>query len=66
MLSSSTQHKQIYFLNFAQLKDLPPLMQLKLKEKNYRNWHPINQILPLGIEIFGYLHKHANVFLHLC
>jgi hypothetical protein len=34
------------------------------KEKNYRNWHPINQFLPLAIEVFGYLHKHVGVFLH--
>jgi hypothetical protein len=34
------------------------------KEKNYHNRHPINQFLPLAIEVFGYLHKHADVFLH--
>jgi len=36
------------------------------KERNYRNQHPTNQILPLTIEVFGYLHKHADVFLHDC
>ncbi len=36
------------------------------KERSYRNQHPINQFLPLTIEIFGYLHKHADVFLHDC
>jgi hypothetical protein len=36
------------------------------KEKNYRNRHPTNQFLPLTIEIFGCLHKHADVFLHDC
>jgi hypothetical protein len=25
---------------------------------------PIDQFLPLAIEVFGYLHKHAYVFLH--
>jgi hypothetical protein len=34
------------------------------KEKSYRNWHHIDQFLPLTIEIFGYLHKHVDVFLH--
>jgi hypothetical protein len=36
------------------------------KERSYRNWHPINEFLPLAIKIFGCLHKHANVFLHNC
>jgi hypothetical protein len=34
------------------------------KEKNYRNQHPTDQVFPLVIEVFGCLHKHANVFLH--
>jgi hypothetical protein len=34
------------------------------KEKNYRNQHPIDQFLPSAIEVFGCLHKHADVFLH--
>jgi len=33
---------------------------------SYRNQHPINQFLPLAIEVFGCLHKHVNVFLHDC
>ncbi len=41
-------------------------MQLKLKERSYPNRHPINQILPLVIEVFDSLHKQANVFLHYC
>jgi len=36
------------------------------KEKNYCNGHPIDQFLPLAIEVFGCLHKQANVFLHNC
>jgi hypothetical protein len=36
------------------------------KEKNYCNQHPTDQFLPLAIEVFGCLHKHANVFLHDC
>jgi hypothetical protein len=36
------------------------------KERSYRNWHPTDQFLSLTIEIFGCLHKHANVFLHDC
>jgi len=31
------------------------------KERSYRNQHPINQFLPLTIEIFGCLHKHVDV-----
>jgi hypothetical protein len=34
------------------------------KERIYCNWHPINQFLHLTIEIFDYVHKHADVFLH--
>jgi hypothetical protein len=36
------------------------------KERSYRNQHPINQFLPLAIEVFGCLHKHVDVFLHDC
>jgi len=35
---------------------------VQAKEKSYSNWHPTDQILPLVIEIFDYLHKHADVF----
>ncbi len=34
------------------------------KERSYHNWHPTDQFLPLAIEVFGYLHKHVDVFLH--
>jgi hypothetical protein len=37
---------------------------IQAKEKNYRNWHPTNQFLPLAIEVFDCLDKHVNVFLH--
>ncbi len=36
----------------------------QVKERSYHNRHPINQFLPLIIEIFGCLHKHVDVFLH--
>jgi hypothetical protein len=36
------------------------------KENSYCNQHPINQLFPLTIKVFGCLHKHANVFLHDC
>jgi hypothetical protein len=36
------------------------------KERSFRNWHPIDQFFPITIEVFGYLHKHANAFLHDC
>ncbi len=34
------------------------------KERNFYNWHPTKSILFLAIEVFGCLHKHADVFLH--
>jgi hypothetical protein len=39
---------------------------IQAKEKNYRDWHPTNQFLPLAIEIFSCLHKHVDAFLHYC
>jgi hypothetical protein len=36
------------------------------KEMSYRNQHPTNQFLPLVVEIFDCLHKHADVFLPSC
>jgi hypothetical protein len=36
---------------------------IQIKERSYHNRHPIDQFLPLVIEIFGCLHKHVNVFL---
>jgi hypothetical protein len=39
---------------------------IQAEERSYHNWHPTYQFLPLTIEVFGYLHKHANVFLHDC
>jgi hypothetical protein len=34
------------------------------KNRSYHNQQPIDQFLPLAIEVFGCLHKHANVFVH--
>jgi hypothetical protein len=39
---------------------------IQAKEKSYHNRHPTNQFFPLAIEVFGCLHKHADVFLHYC
>jgi hypothetical protein len=36
------------------------------KEKNYYDQHPTDRYLSLTIEVFGCLHKQANVFLHKC
>ncbi len=36
------------------------------KERSYHNRHPIDQFLPLEIEVFDCLHKHADVVLHNC
>jgi hypothetical protein len=36
------------------------------KEKNYCDWQPIDQFVPLVIKVFGCLHKQVDVFLHNC
>jgi hypothetical protein len=36
------------------------------KERNYYDQHPTDQFFFLAIEIFGCLHKQADVFLHKC
>jgi hypothetical protein len=36
------------------------------KKKSYHYQHPIDQFLPLSIEVFECLHKQVNVFLHNC
>jgi hypothetical protein len=36
------------------------------KERSYRNQQPIDQLLPLVIEVFVCLHKHVDMFLHNC
>jgi len=59
----ATQHKLIYFLNFAQLKDYLPLMQLKPRKRTIATNTSLI-FLSLTIEVFGCLHKHVEVFLH--
>jgi len=39
---------------------------VQAKETNYFNRHPTDQFFPLAIEIFGRLHKQADVFLDNC
>ncbi len=51
---------------FCTIQGLATFDTIRAKERNYCNRHPINQFLPLAIEIFGCLHKHADVFLHDC
>ncbi len=46
--------------DLAQLKDFPPLMQLKLGKGVITT----NTPLIIIIKVFGCLYKHANVFLH--
>jgi hypothetical protein len=51
---------QIYFPDLGQgfvAFDAP-----QAKERSYHTLHPINQFLPLAIEVFGCLHKQAYVF----
>jgi hypothetical protein len=60
MLSLLTQFERIYFPNLVQFKDLSPLMQVKSRKGTIQ--YPSNQFLPLAIEVFGCLHKHADIF----
>jgi hypothetical protein len=39
---------------------------VQAKKMSYYNQRPNEQFLLLAIEVFGCLHKHANVFLHEC
>jgi hypothetical protein len=59
-ISLSTQHEQICYPDLTQLKDL------LLRKGAIATNTPTYQFLPLTIDVFGCLHKHANVFLHDC
>jgi hypothetical protein len=39
---------------------------VQVKKWNYCNQHLVDQFLPLAMEVFGCLHKQANVFLDNC
>jgi hypothetical protein len=39
---------------------------VQTKKRSCCSRHPTNQFLPVAIEVFGCLHKHADVFLHDC
>jgi hypothetical protein len=39
---------------------------VQTKERSYYDQHPTNQFLLFMIDVFGCLHKQANVFLHDC
>jgi len=64
-LSLLTQCEWIYFLDLVQLKDLLLLMQFKLNKGAIILDTPLSIYL-LTIEVFGYFHTQANVFLHIC
>jgi hypothetical protein len=55
MLSLLTQCEHIYFPDLAQGFVISNVAQAK--KRNYHDWHPINEFLPLAIEVFGCLHK---------
>jgi len=38
----------------------------KAKKKSYHDQHPIDHFIPLAIEVFGFLNKQVDVFLHKC
>ncbi len=63
MLSLPTQCEWIYFLCNLRIF---AFNVVQTKERNYHNQHLADQFLPLTIEVFGSLHKHANMFLHDC
>jgi hypothetical protein len=52
-----------YFLDVAQLKDWLPPMQFKPRKRTIATNTSLIFLL-LAIEVFGCLHKHADVFLH--
>jgi hypothetical protein len=57
---------QIYFQNLAQLKNLLPLMQLKLKKETIAiNISPIKFSL-WQLRVFECLHKQVDIFLYDC
>ncbi len=39
---------------------------VQAKEQSYLDRHLVDQFFPLTMEVFGYLHKHVDVFLHNC
>jgi hypothetical protein len=53
-------------LQFCTIQRFIAFDETQAKKKNYHNQHLIDQFLPLAIELFGCLHKHANMFLHNC
>jgi hypothetical protein len=55
----------LFFWSCA-IQEFVALDVVQAKEFFYCNWYwdPIYKSLPLAIEIFGCLHKHADVFLH--
>ncbi len=66
MLTKDGNHTlvDIVIVDPVQTYSLPRSCAIQAKERSYHNRHPTNQILPLTIEVFGCLHKHANVFLY--
>jgi hypothetical protein len=54
------------FLQFCTTQGFATFDAAQAKGKNYCDWHPANQFLPLAIEIFSCLHKHVDAFLHDC
>ncbi len=52
------------FLRACIIQRLLLRMQLKPRKGVIAIDTPIDQFLPLAIEVFNYLHTHANMFLH--
>jgi hypothetical protein len=65
MLSLSTQRKQIYF-QLCITQGLTTFHAVQAKERTYHNRRLTDQFLPLAIEVFDFVHKYVNVFLHNC
>jgi hypothetical protein len=52
------------FLQACIIQRLLLRMQLKSRKGAIAIDTPIDQFFPLAIEVFNYLHKHANMFFH--
>ncbi len=56
-----------YFLfSSCSLQGFVTIGVVQTKERSYYDQHPTNQFFLFMIDVFGCLHKQANVFLHDC
>jgi hypothetical protein len=60
---ANTMHVDLIFWSCT-TKGFAASNAAQAKKKSYRDWHPIDQMLILAIEVFECLHKQIDVFLH--